>query len=236
MCSGDMQYQRGWHHHCSCIRHSCLEKLKWHAKKRMASSSVHALLVYIKATYSSAVTLVSAVIDLRTGGLRQPWENWELWNRTRFNWDSKKKEYLRRQTWSWTWQILSRPLHGCILHKPSTPPGSIDNWTTAMSSSQIENDFSSGENTLSSFFRTAGGDLISTENCKEGMRTEIWKKDWKGTKKLPLEAHIQRLWRSPFPFGCQHCKRDSAKFLDQQWYRPSAPAVVDCPSPQLGLL
>ena len=63
----------------------------------------------------------------------------------------------------------------------------------AMSSSQIENDFSSNENTLSSFFRTAGGDLISTENCKEGMRTEIWKKDWKGTKKLPLEAHIQRL-------------------------------------------
>ena len=63
----------------------------------------------------------------------------------------------------------------------------------AMSSSQIENDFSSGENTLSSFFRTAGGDLISTENCKEGMRTEIWKKDLKGTKRLPLEAHIQRL-------------------------------------------
>ena len=30
--------------------------------------------------------------------------------------------------------------------------------------------FSSNKNTLSSFFRTAGGDLISTENCKEDVR------------------------------------------------------------------
>ena len=60
-----------------------------------------------------------------------------------------------------------------------------------------------------SFLRTAGGDLTSTENCKEKMRKDrklqrkyeeekryeesTEKKHQKGTKKLPLEEHIRKL-------------------------------------------
>lgn len=51
--------------------------------------------------------------------------------------------------------------------------------------------FSSNKKTLSSFFRTAGGDLISTENCKEDVRIGIRKQNKKG--KSPLEADIRRL-------------------------------------------
>ena len=79
----------------------------------------------VKATYSSAVTIVSAVIDLRTGGRRQPWENWELGNGRHFYWNFTKFFFffVWRQTWSWTWQPPWRPLRGCIWRKPSTPPG-----------------------------------------------------------------------------------------------------------------
>ena len=219
MCSSDLQYQRGWHHHCSCIRHSCLEKLKWHAKKRMASSSVHALLIHIKATYSSAVTFVSAVIDLRTGGLRQPWENWELWNRTRFNWDSKKKEYLRRQTWSWTWQILSRPLHGCILHKPSTPPGSIDYWTT---SNVIITNRKSTSLQVKTPCRHSSEQLVGIWSRQKTAK-KVWEQ--KSGRKIGKELKSY-LWKHIFRdfegllflLAASTVKEIQHKSLDQQWY------------------
>ena len=187
-------------------------------------------------TYSAAVTFVSAVIDLRTGGRRQPWEYWELGNKIWFEkvflllplLKTNLKLDLTTPLTAPPWVYLAQTFHSaCIGWK--VIPSSQTEWSV----------FCSSENTLSSFFRTAGGDLISTENCKENMRRGIWKEHWKGAEKSPSEGHIQRLWRSPFPCGCHHyCKRNSTKILFVPWsiVIPSAPAVVDCPSSKLRLL
>ena len=70
--------KHGWHHHQCTNKSLICTKATYQRNKIGIIVGAHKLLIHLKATYSSAVTFVSAVIDLRTGGLRQPWENWEL--------------------------------------------------------------------------------------------------------------------------------------------------------------